>query len=94
MFQRSMRRLGALLITLSGITPAASVFIMGSDVIREAGTGAVICFAVTASFKMTAAAFCATLEFEWEKALSAPASRSGRFYERGFESHPLRQKAN
>ena len=55
MFQRSMRRLGALLITLSGITPAASVFIMGSDVIREAGTGAVICFAVTAVLGLTTA---------------------------------------
>lgn len=47
-FQRSMHRLATLLITLSGITPAASVFIMGSDVIRQAGTGAVICFAAAA----------------------------------------------
>jgi amino acid transporter len=43
-----MHRLATLLITLSGITPAASVFIMGSDVIRQAGTGAVICFAAAA----------------------------------------------
>ncbi len=54
-FQRSLRRLGTLLITLSGITPAASVFIMGSDVIREAGTGAVICFAVAAALGLTTA---------------------------------------
>ncbi|HZC17097.1 MAG TPA: APC family permease, partial [Caulobacteraceae bacterium] len=47
-FQRSLHRLATLLITLSGITPAASVFIMGSDVIRQAGTGAVICFAAAA----------------------------------------------
>jgi amino acid transporter len=47
-FQRSMHRLGNLLITLSAITPAASVFIMGSDVIKQAGTGAVICFAAAA----------------------------------------------
>ncbi|HXQ11074.1 MAG TPA: APC family permease [Caulobacteraceae bacterium] len=47
-FKRSMHRLGNLLITLSAITPAASVFIMGSDVIKQAGTGAVICFAAAA----------------------------------------------
>lgn len=41
---RSLRRLGVLLITLSGITPAASVFIMGSQVIHEAGSGAFLCF--------------------------------------------------
>ena len=54
-FQRSMHRLGTLLITLSGITPAASVFIMGSDVIRQAGTGAVICFAAAALLGLTTA---------------------------------------
>lgn len=45
---RSMRRAGTLLITISGITPAASVFIMGQDVIHQAGTGAVLCFALAA----------------------------------------------
>jgi amino acid transporter len=50
-----MHRLGTLLITLSAITPAASVFIMGSDVIREAGTGAVICFAAAAVLGLTTA---------------------------------------
>ena len=54
-FQRSMHQLGALLITLSGVTPAASVFIMGSDVIRQAGTGAVICFAAAAVLGLTTA---------------------------------------
>ncbi len=54
-FRRSMHRLGTLLITLSGITPAASVFIMGSDVIRQAGTGAVICFAAAAVLGLTTA---------------------------------------
>jgi amino acid transporter len=44
----SMRRIGNLLITLSAITPAASVFIMGQDVIHQAGTGAVLCFAAAA----------------------------------------------
>jgi amino acid transporter len=43
-----MRRAGALLITISGVTPAASVFIMGQDVIHQAGTGAVLCFAAAA----------------------------------------------
>ena len=50
-----MHRLGTLLITLSGITPAASVFIMGSEVIRQAGTGAVICFAAAAVLGLTTA---------------------------------------
>ncbi len=45
---RSMRRVGNLLITVSAITPAASVFIMGQDTIRQAGTGAVLCFAIAA----------------------------------------------
>ena len=44
----SMRRLGALMLTLSVITPAASVFIMGQTVVQQAGTGAVIAFAVVA----------------------------------------------
>jgi amino acid transporter len=50
-----MRRVGALLITLSGITPAASVFIMGQDAIRQAGEGALICFALAALLGVTTA---------------------------------------
>jgi amino acid transporter len=42
--KRSIHRLGALLITVSGITPAASIFIMGQDVIHQAGTGALWSF--------------------------------------------------
>jgi amino acid transporter len=42
--KRSLHRLGTLLITVSGVTPAASVFIMGQDVIHQAGTGALWCF--------------------------------------------------
>jgi amino acid transporter len=42
--KQSIHRIGALLITVSGVTPAASVFIMGQDVIRQAGTGALLCF--------------------------------------------------
>jgi amino acid transporter len=41
---RSMRRVGNLLITISAITPAASVFIMGQQVVQQAGTGAILCF--------------------------------------------------
>ena len=44
----SLHRLGALLITVSGVTPAASVFIMGQSVIHQAGTGAVLCFLAAA----------------------------------------------
>jgi len=54
-FTRSLRRFGALLITLSGITPAASVFIMGQDVVRQAGTGALACFAVAALVSLATA---------------------------------------
>jgi amino acid transporter len=41
---RSMRHVGNLLITISAITPAASVFIMGQQVTQQAGTGAILCF--------------------------------------------------
>jgi amino acid transporter len=55
MLGRSMRRLGALLITLSGITPAASVFVMGQDVIHQAGTGAMLCFLAAALLGLSTA---------------------------------------
>ena len=42
--KRSMKLLGALLITLSGITPASSVFIIAPGVIQEAGSGAFLSF--------------------------------------------------
>jgi hypothetical protein len=41
---QSLRRLGVLLITLSSVTPAASVFIMAQQVIQQAGDGALWCF--------------------------------------------------
>jgi len=50
-----MRRIGALLITLSGITPAASVFVMGQDVIHQAGSGAVLAFLAAALLGVTTA---------------------------------------
>ena len=40
--KRSMRVMGVLLLTLSGVTPASSVFIGVPEVISQAGTGALI----------------------------------------------------
>jgi amino acid transporter len=42
--RRGLRVLGALLITLSAITPASSVFIIAPGVIGQAGTGAIWSF--------------------------------------------------
>ena len=39
---------GALMITLSGLSPTIGVFVVGADVIRQAGTGAALCFAAAA----------------------------------------------
>ncbi len=44
-FARSMHGLGALMITLSALSPTLGVFVVGSDVIRQAGTGIILCFA-------------------------------------------------
>ena len=46
--KRSMRVMGVLLLTLSGVTPASSVFIGVPQVISEAGTGALISMLVGA----------------------------------------------
>jgi len=53
---QSMRRIGNLLITISAITPAASVFIMGQQVTQQAGTGAILCF-IGAGFLALTSAF-------------------------------------
>ncbi len=45
---RAMREFGALLLTLSQITPAMSVFVIGSVVVSQAGTGAVWSFVAAA----------------------------------------------
>jgi amino acid transporter len=39
-----MRQVGNLLITISAITPAMSVFVIGQQVVQQAGTGAIVCF--------------------------------------------------
>jgi len=46
--KRTMHGFGALMITLSGLSPTIGVFVVGSDVIRQAGTGTFICFAAAA----------------------------------------------
>jgi amino acid transporter len=43
-----MHGFGALLITLSCLSPSLGVFVVGSDVLHQAGTGAFACFAVAA----------------------------------------------
>lgn len=45
-FQRSMKLFGAMLITLSSITPASSIFIIAPGVVQQAGTGALLCFLI------------------------------------------------
>ncbi len=42
--KRTMHGVGALMITLSCLSPTIGVFIVGSDVIRQAGTGTFLCF--------------------------------------------------
>jgi amino acid transporter len=47
-FQRSMKLFGALLITLSSLTPASSVFIIVPGIVQQAGTGALLAFGAAA----------------------------------------------
>lgn len=47
-FERSMKLVGALLITLSSLTPASSVFIIVPGIVQQAGTGALISFLAAA----------------------------------------------
>jgi amino acid transporter len=46
--KRSMRVVGALLLTLSSVTPASSVFVIVPGVIAQAGTGAFVSMAIAA----------------------------------------------
>jgi len=52
----SMHGFGALLITLSCLSPSIGVFVVGSDVIRQAGTGVFLCFAAAALLGVAMAA--------------------------------------
>jgi len=46
--KRSMHGFGALMITLSCLSPTIGVFVVGSDVIRQAGTATFACFVAAA----------------------------------------------
>ena len=45
---RTMGPLGALLITLSNLSPSIGVFVVGSEVMHEAGSATLLCFAAAA----------------------------------------------
>ena len=53
--KRSMRVVGALLLTLSAITPASSVFVIVPAVFQQAGTGAFLSMATTAFLSLAVA---------------------------------------
>jgi len=53
---RSMHGFGALLITLSCLSPSIGVFLVGSDIIHQAGTSALICFFAAALLGIAMAA--------------------------------------
>ena len=53
--KRSMRVVGALLLTLSAITPASSVFVIVPGVLQQAGTGAFLSMAATALVSLSVA---------------------------------------
>ena len=45
---RTMGGLGALLITLSGLSPSIGVFVVGSDVMHQAGSSTFVCYVAAA----------------------------------------------
>ena len=45
-----MGPVGTLFITVSVLSPSIAMFIVGSDVIRQVGTGVFLCFAAAALF--------------------------------------------
>src|SRR5580693_7012622 len=53
--KRSMRVIGALLLTLSAVTPASSVFVIVPGVIAQAGTGAFIAMLAGAALSVPTA---------------------------------------
>lgn len=59
--KRSMRVIGALLLTLSAVTPASSVFVIVPGVFQEAGTGAFLSMAITAIVSLAVAYIYAEL---------------------------------
>ena len=47
-FSRSMKMIGCLLITLSSVTPASSIFVIVPGIVAQAGTGALLSFVAAA----------------------------------------------
>ncbi|HEY4030969.1 MAG TPA: APC family permease [Caulobacteraceae bacterium] len=62
---RSMGALGALFITLSGLSPSIGVFVVASDVIHAAGTAAVLCFAAAGVLGLAIGGVYAELASAW-----------------------------
>lgn len=60
-FQRSMRVVGVLLLTLSAVTPASSVFVIVPGIISQAGSGAFIAMLAAAFVAMAMATVYAEL---------------------------------
>ena len=59
--ERSMKLFGALLITLSSLTPASSVFIIVPGIVEQAGSGALISFCAAAAVSLMIALVYAEL---------------------------------
>ncbi len=59
--RREMSGLDGLLVTLAGLSPSIGVFIVGSDVIRMVGSGAVLCFLAAAVLGIAMASVYAEL---------------------------------
>ena len=64
-FVRTMGALGALFITLSGLSPSIGVFVVASDVIHAAGTAAVLCFAAAGLLGVAIGGVYAELASAW-----------------------------
>ena len=64
-FVRSMGALGALFITLSGLSPSIGVFVVAPDVIHAAGTAAVLCFAAAGVLGLAIGGVYAELASAW-----------------------------
>jgi amino acid transporter len=59
--RREMSGTDGLLVTLAGLSPSLGVFVVGSDVIRMAGSGAVLCFLAAAVLGVAMASVYAEL---------------------------------
>ena len=64
-FVRAMGPLGALFITLSGLSPSIGVFVVASDVIHAAGTAAFLCFAAAGVLGLAIGGVYAELASAW-----------------------------